>query len=128
MDPTKTYLANLLDALFGFIKPIKIYETMKWTGEVEQFIEGMCTMAWISENVDKNENCTIVIDDMALQATADTAQIFTVASHHNRVNVIFICQNIFTKNDHFREMSLNATYLILFKLSLIHISEPTRPY
>ena len=62
-----------------------------------------------------DENCTIVIDDMALQATTDTAQIFTVGSHHNRVNVIFICQKIFTKNDHFREMSLNATYLILFK-------------
>ena len=51
-------------------------------GEVEQFIEGMCTMEWISENVDKDENCTIVIDDMALQAT--TCLLYTSPSPRDR--------------------------------------------
>lgn len=116
IGPDKNIYSKPLGRVVWFYKTYQdIYEAMRWTGEVEQFVEGMCTMEWISENVDKDENCTIVIDDMALQATTDTAQIFTVGSHHNRVNVIFICQNIFTKNDHFREMSLNATYLILFK-------------
>jgi len=90
-------------------------ETMEWTQEITKAIEGMCTMEWIKDNISKQENCTIVIDDMALEATQDTAQIFSVASHHFHLNVIFITQNIFTKNPFFREMSLNSTYLVLFK-------------
>jgi len=91
-----------------------IYTEMERSGIVQQFVEGMCTMEWINENI-KYDNCTIVIDDMAMEATSDTAQIFSVGSHHYKVNVIFICQNLLTKNNYFRDISLNSTYLVLFK-------------
>ena len=52
---------------------------------------------------------------MALEATADTAKLFSIGSHHYHVNIIFLCQNLFTQNNFFRDISLNSTYIILFK-------------
>lgn len=78
------------------------------------FDNKMVTMNWLEEN-DLPPNSTIVIDDMALEATEDTAKLFSVGSHHYNVNIIFICQNLFTKNQYFREISLNSTYVVLFK-------------
>ena len=91
-----------------------INDRMEQLGIVNEFVEGMCTMDWIKDNVTEN-NCTVVIDDMALEATDDTARLFSVGSHHFKINIIFLCQNLFTRNKHFREISLNSTYLILFK-------------
>jgi len=92
----------------------QLYDEMLELGIVDRFEQGMCTMQWIEENVDM-ANTTIVIDDMAMDATEDTANIFSVGSHHHNVNVIFICQNLFTRNRFFRDISLNSTYLVLFK-------------
>ena len=80
---------------------------------ISQYIQGMCTMEWLENN--SEPNMTVVIDDMAMETTADTAKIFTAGSHHFKVNVIFITQNLFPKNRFFRDISLNTTYLILFK-------------
>lgn len=80
---------------------------------VNHFEQGMCTMEWLETNA--KPNTTIVIDDMASEATDDTAKIFTVGSHHFKVNVIFMTQNLFPKNKSFRDISLNTTYLTLFK-------------
>lgn len=92
----------------------KSYDDMSQNGSVDEFIEGMPTMNWIKDNI-KTNNCTIVIDDMALEASDDTAKIFSIGSHHYKLNVIFICQNLFTKNKSFREISLNSTYHVIFK-------------
>ncbi len=81
---------------------------------IDHFENKMCTMEWLQENrVPKNS--TIVIDDMALEATDDTAKLFSVGSHHYNVNIIFLCQNLFTQNRFFRDISLNSTYVLLFK-------------
>ena len=64
---------------------------------VDEFIEGMCTMDWLEKKLG-SENCTVIIDDMAEEATEDTAKIFSVGAHHYKVNVIFVCQNLFTRN------------------------------
>lgn len=78
------------------------------------FYNKMVTMNWLEEN-DIPPNSTIVIDDMALEATEDTAKLFSVGSHHYNINIIFLCQNLFTKNQYFRDISLNSTYVVLFK-------------
>lgn len=90
------------------------YDKAKQNGLISEFVQGMCTMNWLDENR-VPPNSTIIIDDMALEADEDTAKLFTVGSHHYNVNVIFICQNLFTKNKAFRDISLNSTYLVLFK-------------
>ena len=91
-----------------------MYDEMLRLGIVDEFIQGMCTMDWLTDN-SSIKNSTVIIDDMALDANEDTARIFSVGSHHHFTNVIFICQNLFTRNQHFRDISLNSTYLVLFK-------------
>lgn len=91
-----------------------MYDEMLQLGIVDHFEMGMPTMAWMEENITMS-NCTLVIDDMALEATEDTAKIFSIGSHHYSCNIIFIAQNLFTKNKAFREISLNSTYHVLFK-------------
>ena len=78
------------------------------------FFNEMVTMNWLKDH-EIPPNSTIVIDDMASEATEDTAQLFSVGSHHYNVNIIFLCQNIFSKNRYFRDISLNSTYVVLFK-------------
>ena len=81
---------------------------------IHQYENKMCTMDWLEEN-QPPKNSIIVIDDMALEATADTAKLFSVGSHHYHINIIFLCQNLFTRNQFFRDISLNSTYVVLFK-------------
>ena len=113
--------------VFWFYKVYQhTYDDMLRLNIVHEFIEGMCTMDWLEANLNDEDNCTIVMDDMAMEATEDTAKIFSVGAHHAKVNVIFICQNLFTRNKYFRDISLNSTYLVLFKNCLLYTSPSPR--
>ena len=57
----------------------------------------------------------IVIDDFAQQLKKDTIDIFSRLSHHTNSTVFLLTQNIFSKNPVFRDISLNSTYIALFK-------------
>ena len=119
-----TFTLNLLRSLENVLdkKPGLVYwfykidqKVVKDAGAyIHQFENKMCTMEWLQEN-QPPKNSILVIDDMALDATADTAKLFSVGSHHYYVNIIFLCQNLFTKNQYFRDISLNSTYVTLFK-------------
>ena len=51
-----------------------------------------------------------------MQETNETiANMFTKGSHHRNVSVVFLAQNLFSKNKFARTMSLNAHYMVLFK-------------
>lgn len=85
---------------------------------VREFVQGPCTMKWLRENCDSNgKTITVVLDDLAQdsEAMAEASTIFSVGSHHLNVNVIFLTQNLFSKNKHQRDLSLNASYMILFR-------------
>ena len=82
--------------------------------EITLFENEMCTMTWLEKN-SVPLNSTIVTDDMAWESTEDTAKLFSIASHHFKINIIFLCQNLFTKNKYFRDISLSLTYVVLFK-------------
>lgn len=91
------------------------YTEMQAEGIINELHEGMCTMDWIENNISKQENCTIVLDDLTDEINEDTATIFSVGSHHFHVNVILICQNMFTRNPHFRSISINSTGAFIMK-------------
>ena len=57
----------------------------------------------------------VIIDDFAEDLTKDTVQIFTNKVHHKNCVVIVLTQNIFCKNPVFRTISLNCTYVVMFK-------------
>lgn len=57
----------------------------------------------------------IIIDDQMNNITNAIADMFTVGSHHKNFSVILITQNLFPRVRQFRDISLNAHYLILFR-------------
>ena len=72
-------------------------------------VKDMCTMH-------KNSGGSIIlIDDFQSVLTRDVQDLFTVLSHQLNITVILLCQSLFSKNKFFRELSLNATYVLLFK-------------
>ncbi len=58
----------------------------------------------------------IIIDDLMEEASkrSDVKHLFTRGRHED-ISVIFLSQNAFHKGAHFREMSLNTDYFVIFK-------------
>lgn len=57
----------------------------------------------------------IIIDDFQEHLTPDTVEIFTNKCHHRNVVIILLAQNIFCPRPGFRTISLNSTFVLLFK-------------
>jgi len=64
---------------------------------------------------DGKEPTLVIIDDLMNEMNSDTEKLFTRISHHRNVSVIFVTQNMFSKNKYARTVSLNSHYMILFK-------------
>ena len=62
-----------------------------------------------------NGGSIIIVDDFQNRLGADVQEMFTTLSHHLNFVIILLVQNIFPKNRHFRDISLNAKYVIVFK-------------
>ena len=67
------------------------------------------------DQLDKSKKNLLIIDDLISEIDSKMEDIFTKHSHHRNVSIIFITQNLFLKSRHMRTMSLNASYLSLFK-------------
>ena len=81
----------------------------RWTGRGVAFVEGLPDLDRLCEN------SLIIIDDQMSETDVSISNLFTKGSHHNRVSVIYIVQNLFGKNKYMRTISLNSHYLALFK-------------
>ena len=59
----------------------------------------------------------VVFDDMMSEMRNDErlSKAFTKYSHHFNTSVFFITQNLFLRSAHFRDASLSAHYMILFR-------------
>jgi hypothetical protein len=57
----------------------------------------------------------IIIDDFMQDISNDVGELFTVIAHHSNLTVFLLVQNLFPKNKHFRDISINATYIVIFK-------------
>ena len=57
----------------------------------------------------------LIVDDLIRDGCGAVADLFTKGSHHRRISVVFITQNIFLQESHYRLISLNAQYIALFK-------------
>lgn len=56
-----------------------------------------------------------IIDDFAMDINKETAELFTVVAGHWNVIICLLVQHLFPKNPCFRELSLNTTYIVMFK-------------
>ena len=62
------------------------------------------------------ESTLLVLDDLMQETDSTVLSIFTKMSHHRNLSVLYLTQNIFSKeNKYARTMSLNSHYLVLFK-------------
>lgn len=91
------------------------YEKLRQIAPDTVFIDGMPPLGndfWSSI-----ENSLLVLDDLAgeLFKEAKIAKLVTVDSHHRNISVCLISQNLFPQGKKSREISLNMTYLNIFK-------------
>ena len=66
------------------------------------------------DKVDTTEPCLLVIDDLILKINKEMASTFIMGSHHKKISLFFITQNLFPNCDIFRLMSNNSHYQVLF--------------
>ena len=61
------------------------------------------------------DNSVLVIDDLLLSNNKEVAGAFIMASHHRKISVFYLTQNLFPNDNLFRLMSLNTHYFVLFQ-------------
>lgn len=116
LKASPTYFSKPPSAIYYFYNIWSpTFDALKKENIVTEFIKGICTKEWIEETCMHQPNVTIVLDDQASNVSKDVAEVFSVVSHQYGVNFILLAQNLFTKNRHFRDASLNATYIVLGK-------------
>ncbi len=66
---------------------------------------------------DTDEPLLVIIDDLMYESSSNDviSQLFTIKSHHQSITALYLTQNLFHKGKHNRDISLNASYIILFK-------------
>jgi len=95
-----------------------IYESMKNENLVQEWKNECPQKEYIEELAEKHSKSgglTVIIDDLISQINKDMVDLFQVVSHHSNVNIFFIAQNLFQDDKKYRNMRLNANYIVLFK-------------
>jgi hypothetical protein len=81
--------------------------------------EALCPVRTIkggpTETLKTKPGTLLILDDLQGSHAAIVSQWFTRKSHHYDTSVAYLVQNLFDKTPHHRTISLNATYIILFK-------------
>lgn len=93
----------------------KLFEDRKI---VKQFINEMPTSDQIMDLArpfKSKGGSMFILDDWQQCVSQDTAQLFRGVAHHGHAVICFLSQAIFPQNQAFREISRNASYLIVFK-------------
>lgn len=67
------------------------------------------------ETIDSSKRNLLILDDLMQEVDENVEKMFTRDSHHRNLSVIFLTQNLYQKNRFMRTMSLNASYIVLFR-------------
>lgn len=93
-----------------------LFQQMLDEGTVHEFHEGVPSMTYLEElsRFSDYGGSLCVIDDQVQNLSSELAEIFQVGSRHNSISLILMTQNLFSKNKHFRDISLSASYIVIF--------------
>ena len=74
----------------------------------------------------------VVVDDMISELNGQIETMFIRGSHHLSISLMLICQNVFSRVKMFRNLSLNAHYIICFKQprdasQILHLARQISP-
>ena len=74
------------------------------------FIEGLNFDA-----IDTSSSSFLVVDDLVLSTNKHVAEMFILGSHHKKISIFFLTQNLFPNCSLFRLMSANSHYFVIFQ-------------
>ena len=83
-----------------------------YIGKEIEFVDGLPDVDGL---LNDSKRTLIVIKDLMLETNRSVSKLFTKGSHHRNVSVIYVSQNLYSKNKENRTISLNTHYLVLFK-------------
>lgn len=120
MSGKSTFIRDLIkhkDAIFHpvperIIYSYKCYQPIFQEMDNVEFIEGIDNLPI---HTPQTKPTLLVVDDQMSEMTKDILHLFTRGCHHNNISLIFIVQNLFCQNKHFRTASLNTHYMVIFK-------------
>ena len=64
---------------------------------------------------DAGKRNVLVLDELMAETDGRVTDIFTTKSHHSNTSVIYLVQNIFSRNKESCTISLNTQYMVVFK-------------
>ena len=97
--------------IFCFAEWQGVYDRLSLEHSNLSFIEGLPTRDQLSGDCRK----LLIIDDLMQETDGRVTNIFTKGSHHQNMSVIYIVQNVFSKNKEHRTITLNTHYFVIFK-------------
>ena len=67
------------------------------------------------DKVGTSKPSCVICDDLLLDANKEVASAFILGSHHKKISLFFITQNLFPNSETFRIMSKNAHFVVAFR-------------
>ena len=115
-----TFVARLLRNASAMIDPPPERVTWyysEWQKAYENLadITNMRLEEGLPTSFDNGKRGLVVLDDLMAETDSRVTNLFTKKSHHSDTSVIYLVQNLFSKNKESRTISLNAQYVIVFK-------------
>jgi len=111
------------------------FTMMHQENRVSEWVNAMPTIDMLKEKTEAykdREGSIVVIDDFMQQINGDILDLFTILCHSHRISVFLLTQNVFPPNPSFRTISLNATYIVIFKnprdaSQIVHFAQQFAP-
>ena len=94
------------------------FKSLKEEGVITEWFNYLPTIDQLKELTFpymEGDGSIVIIDDFMQQINRDVLDLFTVLSHAYHITVLLMSQNIFPDNKLFRSISINATYIVVFK-------------
>ena len=120
-----TWVTRLLQNRLKQIKPIPfriIWCYVHWQPMYDELKRLIPEIQWAdalptTETFETFTDSLVILDDMMDDVVNDSGmmKVFTERSHHLKISVIFMTQNIFHPGKKARTISLNTQYMVLFK-------------
>ena len=118
-----TWVKNLLESHMIKPRPTRIvYFYKRWQTLYDDMLESVPNIEFVQgifrdTDFDTSQPTLLIMDDQMREGTqsGDVCDLFTEGSHHRNVSVICMLQNLYYKGKENRTMSLNSSYLVMFK-------------
>lgn len=100
---------------YGQYQPL--FDDMERRIPILSLFQGLPSKEQIEEWVGDSTHTVLILDDLMTQVakSEESVAIFTITAHHKNCTVFFLTQNLFVQSKHFRTLSLNCHYIILFR-------------